>query len=269
MIKSNGLLRILFGMQGGHHQCSQRDLISGGRVGLIRNDGVVNLRAGSIKETVVGEIVFARCQRAQCGLQSRIQENDVDRVRLRLCQRPVGKQSREDVLNLEVADLSIVRNVEFLERESWAKSIRKAGLGNLVHLRVIVNHGEQATQPGFARPQRWIGPTAAEKDAVLLQVSDTCAWFSQADQWAGRRQHQIRAAAVLVGNGFFALFRSLLRPGLLRTRSVSCQYEHHEDERFEFHLIILARRYYGVVAFKAKSSTTNEVLRLESSTPTK
>ena len=32
-------------MQGGHDRCSQRALISGGRVGLIWNDGVVDLRA--------------------------------------------------------------------------------------------------------------------------------------------------------------------------------------------------------------------------------
>ena len=106
---------------------------------------------------------------------------------MRLCQGFVGKQSREDLLNLEVANLSVTGNVEFLDRKSWAKSIRKASLGNLVELRVIVNRSQQFTQSGFARAQRWIGPAASEKDAVLLQISNACAWFSQTNERTRRR----------------------------------------------------------------------------------
>src|ERR1043165_2332220 len=116
-------------MQGRDYQGSQSSLISDLRVSLVRDYRVMNPQFGPVRVAVIGEVMLARLQWAECGLQAGIEVDNEDRIAAGL--RSVLYNFTNDALDFQVADLSAAGDVELLDGPGGRVNIRHAGARNL------------------------------------------------------------------------------------------------------------------------------------------
>src|SRR5438094_591053 len=104
-------------------------------------------------------------------MEATVEKKHKDCSGSRWLQRTVFEHSGKHFLNLQIADVSIAWDVQLFLTESRCEPVLNSQALAFVGLKVFPDTEKQPAQLRFTRSQVRVGPTAAQKYAVLLDIS--------------------------------------------------------------------------------------------------
>src|SRR5437763_13284181 len=156
-------------------------------------------------------------------MEARVEKEHIDCSGSRCWQRTVFEHSGKHFLNLQIVDVSITCDVQLFLTESRGEPVLNARALALVQLKVFSDTEKQPAQLRLTRSQVRVGPTAAQKYAVLLDISVN----GPAELYCATELRHLdneSLSAVVVSHGLLRFVGPLLRPRSCR----DC--DHHQKD---------------------------------------
>src|SRR5437588_11285610 len=145
-------------------------------------------------------------------METRVEINNINCANSRRRQRSLLEHSGEHALDFQITDVSIPGDVQFFLTESRGEPVLNPPALALVHLKMFADIEKQPAQLRLTRSQVRVGPTAAQKYAVLFDISVN--GLAELDHVAELKSlHNECLSAVIVRHGLLRFVGPLLRPG--------------------------------------------------------
>src|SRR5437660_3182780 len=150
-------------------------------------------------------------------METRVEIDNIDCAGSRWLQRTVFEHSGKHFLNLQITDASIAWDVQLFLTESRGEPVLNAQALALVQLKMFSDTEKQPAQLRLTRSQVSVGPTAAQKYAVLLDISVNR--LTELDSATELRHLDDESlSTVVVSYGLLRFVGPLLRPRGCRDR---------------------------------------------------
>src|SRR5712692_5953576 len=104
-------------------------------------------------------------------METRVEKEHINCSCAGVLQRTVFEHSGEHSLNFQIADVSIAGDVQLFLTESRGEPVLNSQALAFVGLKVFSDADQQLAQLRLTSSQVRVGPTAAQKYAVLLDIS--------------------------------------------------------------------------------------------------
>src|SRR6266545_2508377 len=150
-------------------------------------------------------------------METRVEIDNINCANSRGWQRALLEHFGEHSLYFQIADVSIPGDVQLFLTESRGEPVLNPPAFALVHLKVFADIEKQLAQLRLTRSQVRVSPTAAQKYAVLFDVSVN--GLAELD-YATELKHLDNEglSAVIVSHGLLRFVKPLLRPRGCRDR---------------------------------------------------